>query len=190
MRVIVFGRKRTTQRLAVFLAGEGIEPVKPELGIGTTSHIYLPASKKRIPRKKEAVIEPIVAGQGKILVMDDEENIRELVKAILTDEGYDVEIVSDGSAAVKRYIKAKESEQPFDIVILDLTVPAGMGGLETIKELLKIDPDVKAIASSGYFSDLVMSKYRKYGFSGILRKPYGITELTRAVDKVLKGRKK
>ena len=76
------------------------------------------------------------------------------------------------------------------MVILDLTVPGGMGGLETIKELLKIDPDVKAIASSGYSSDLVMSRYGKYGFSGVLGKPYVIRELTRAVHKVLQRKSK
>jgi PAS domain S-box-containing protein len=169
---------------------DGRITVESELGIGTTFHIYLPASKKRISRRREVVVDHIVVGQGKILVMDDEKNIREIVKTILTGEGYDVEIASDGAAAVKRYIKAKESGQPFGMVILDLTVPGGMGGLETIKELLKIDPDVKAIASSGYSSDLVMSKYRKYGFSGVLGKPYVIRELTKAVDKVLQAKKK
>ncbi len=78
-----------------------------------------------------------------------------------------------------------ESGEPFDAVILDLTIPGGMGGKEAIKELLQIDPKIKAIVSSGYYNDPVMSNYKEYGFSGIVAKPYKIDELSETLKKVM-----
>ncbi len=130
----------------------------------------------------------IIAGQRKILVMDGEKDIREIIKIILTEDGHDVEIVGDGLAAVKRYTKANESGQPFDVVILDSTLPGPTGGFEAIKELLKIDPDIKAVASNDRTGNLAVSKHRKYGFKGVLGKPFAIMELSETVDNVLKGK--
>jgi len=108
---------------------DGYITAESELGAGTTFHIYLPASKKPLPKRKgEEAIKSAFLGQGKILVMDDEETITEMLSNTLSDGGYEVEVTRDGEEAIKRYAKAKESGQPFDAVILELTIPGGMGG--------------------------------------------------------------
>ena len=109
--------------------------------------------------------------------MDDEESIRKLLCANLTLDGYEVELTTDGAEAIEQYTKARESGKPFDAVIMDLTIPGGMGGKETIKKLLEIDPDAKVIVSSGYATDPIIADYRKYGFSAVLPKPYNIDEI-------------
>lgn len=95
----------------------------------------------------------------------------------------------DGFEAIELYKRARESGQPFDAVILDLTIPGGMGGKETIQNLLEIDPQVKAIVSSGYSNDPVMADFRKYGFHDVVAKPYRVEELKKVLDKVVMGRK-
>jgi len=101
--------------------------------------------------------------------------------------GYEVDFAKDGKEAIELYKKAKESSKPFDVVIMDLTIPGGMGGKETVKKLLEIDPDAKAIVSSGYSSDPIMSDYKSYGFRGVVVKPYNTVELSRVVADVVKG---
>ncbi|HEX74800.1 MAG TPA: PAS domain S-box protein [Dehalococcoidia bacterium] len=164
---------------------EGYITAKSKLGVGTTFHIYLPASEKPIPVEKEEVAETAAAGKGRILVMDDEEIVRALLHDELTDFGYEVELTDYGAEAVERYKEAKKSEKPFDAVILDLTVPGGMGGKEVIKKLLEIDPDVKAIVSSGYSTDPIMSDFREYGFSAVVAKPYTMEQLERTLRSIL-----
>lgn len=145
---------------------DGYITVKSELGVGTTFYIYLHASRKPIPKKQEeGAVQSALRGRGRILIMDDEEMIRLLLNRILTGAGYNVELAKDGEEAIKHYTEARESGKPFDTVILDLTIPGGMGGKETIKKLLEIDPEVIAIVSSGYSTDLIISKFKKYGFS-------------------------
>ena len=99
--------------------------------------------------------------------------------------GYMVEPVTEGKEALIKYEEHLKTEQPFDAVILDLTVPGGMGGKETIKKLLEIDPNVKALVSSGYSNDPVMAKYKDYGFKGIIIKPYDADALSEAIIKLL-----
>ena len=118
--------------------------------------------------------------------MDDDEIIQLLLSKILTDAGYEVEITKDGAEAIERYAKAKESGQPFDAVIMDLTIPGGMGGKEAIKKLLEIDPKVKAIVSSGYSTDPIMADYEKYGFSAVVAKPYGVADVEKTLQSLLK----
>ena len=161
--------------------------VKSKLGVGTTFQIYLPASEKLIPAKKEEVAETTVAGKGRVLVMDDEEIIRALLHLELTDIGYEVELTVDGAQAIEQYANAKDSGKPFDAVILDLTVPGGMGGKDVIKKMLEIDPSVKAIVSSGYSTDPIMSDFVEYGFSGVVAKPYKIEQLEKALHSILVG---
>jgi CheY-like chemotaxis protein len=156
--------------------------------VGTTFHIYLPASHKPAPVKKKSAREKSVRGKGRILVMDDEEIIREMLNKMLPLAGYDVELTSDGVEAIKQYTKARESGQPFDAVILDLTVPGGMGGKETVKKLLEIDPKVKAIVSSGYATDPIMSEYKEYGFSAVVAKPYDVGQMEETLHDVLAGK--
>jgi len=100
--------------------------------------------------------------------------------------GYDeVEFAKDGAEAIKLYKKARKSGNPFDAVIMDLTIPGGLGGKQTIKKLLEIDPEVKAIVSSGYTDDPIMSKFKKYGFSGVVSKPYTIEELGKVLHDLI-----
>jgi CheY-like chemotaxis protein len=110
--------------------------------------------------------------------MDDEDYIRELALAMLTKLGYEVEVAEDGQTAVDLYQKALDQGRPFDMVILDLTVPGGMGGKETIKRLIEIDENVRAIVSSGYSNDPVMANYSNYGFRGAVQKPYLLQEMS------------
>jgi CheY-like chemotaxis protein len=108
-----------------------------------------------------------------------------MAQAILGELGYTVECVENGSEAVDLYLKRKEQGTPFSAVILDLTIPGGAGGKEIIANLLKLDPDIKAIVSSGYSSDPVMANYRQYGFSAVLSKPYGTQEMSNAIQELL-----
>ncbi len=123
---------------------DGYISVESELGVRTTFHIYLPATSKEIQIKEDVEEKPL-AGKGKILIMDDEEDIRESLSQILTHFGYEAQFAEDGAAAIKLYKQAQKSGQPFDAVIMDLTVPGGIGGKEAIRKLLEIDPEVKAI---------------------------------------------
>ena len=118
--------------------------------------------------------------------MDDEKLVREVAGRMLRHIGYeDIEFAVDGAEAIKLYKAALESGNPFSVAVLDLTIAGGMGGEETIRELLKIDPGVKAIVSSGYIDDPVMAKCKDYGFSGIVSKPYTIDELRKAIQDVI-----
>jgi CheY-like chemotaxis protein len=165
---------------------DGHITVESELGIGTTFYIYLPASQKEIAEKKDSE-EQIVLGQGKILVMDDEDSVRDVAGIMLKHIGYEVGFAEDGAEAIELYQKAKKSDQPFDALIMDLTIPGGMGGEEAIRQLLEIDPNVKAIVSSGYSTDAVMSDFKQYGFSGVITKPYTVAALSEAINKVIQG---
>jgi len=165
----------------------GYITAESEVGVGTTFRIYLPASGKELFVVEDIVEEVFLPGQGRILFMDDQQGIRDMVGEMLVDLGYEVEFAREGSEAVNLYEQAKKSGQTFDAVILDLTVPGGMGGQETIQMLREIDPKIKAIVSSGYSNDQIMSEYQEYGFCGAIAKPYEIKELARTLSKVLMG---
>jgi PAS domain S-box-containing protein len=158
--------------------------VASEVGRGTTFTIYLPASKDKFPvniheRDKAR------GGEGKILLMDDEHSVRNTVCKMLRHLGYEVETASNGDEAIALYKKAMKSGALFDTVIMDLTIRGGMGGKETMQNLLRIDPSVKAIVSSGYFNDPIMSDYRTYGFYGVIPKPYEIEDLSTLLRNVI-----
>jgi|GEM_PF-653207 len=154
--------------------------------VGTTFHIYLPASTAPLPAKQTPA-QPVPRGGGRILVMDDETSILDLARASLRHFGYEVETAEHGIEAIEKFEDARASGQPFAAVIMDLTVPGGMGGKEAMKRLLEIDPHVRAIVSSGYSHDPVMADYRQYGFSGVVEKPYQIETLAKALTTVLNG---
>jgi DNA-binding NtrC family response regulator len=120
--------------------------------------------------------------------MDDEEKIRELAQQMLHYLGYEAEVAQDGAEAMARYQQARAAGNPFAVVILDLTVPGGMGGKDTLQRLLAIDPEVRAIVSSGYYNDPVMSAFKTYGFSEVVAKPYSLEELSKAVHNAIKAR--
>ena len=157
-----------------------------ELGKGTTFYLYLPAAKGVIQHDETKAEKTNVSGKGKILVMDDEELIKKSLGLILKRLGYEVEFASNGLEALELYKNARNCNAPFNVVILDLTIPGNMGGEEVIKKLLKIDPQIKAIASSGYSNDPVMADFKAYGFSGIAIKPYKIEELSALLNKLTK----
>jgi signal transduction histidine kinase/ActR/RegA family two-component response regulator len=161
--------------------------VESQLGVGTAFHIFLPVGAYRAEMAEEAA--PLVARskrpgvKARLLLMEDEESLAKVTIQTLRHLGYEhVEHAWEGTQAVELFIRAQESGVPFDLVILDLTVKDGMGGKETIKRLMEIDPSVRAIVSSGYSSDPVMSEHAKYGFCGSLRKPYGMKDLRAALE--------
>jgi PAS domain S-box-containing protein len=159
--------------------------VESELGVGSTFYLYLPASTQKATTKQDTKKATKPVGKGRILVMDDEKGVREVAGRMLKHIGYDdVEFAADGAGAVRQYKAAMESGRPFSAAILDLTVPGGMGGKETIRKLLKIDSSIKAIVSSGYADDSVMADYRDHGFSGMVIKPYTLDELGKALHNV------
>ncbi|MDY6904615.1 MAG: PAS domain S-box protein [Thermodesulfobacteriota bacterium] len=153
-------------------------------GRGSIFNILLPSSE--CPFMEEQA-HPVVGhrGRGKILIMDDQESVLKMIGRMLTSMGYDRVFASDGAQAVEIFKTAYNSDDPFDLVILDLTVPGGMGGVKTVQELLKIDPTVKAVVSSGYSNDPVMANFQDYGFSGVVSKPYTREELARTLDRLL-----
>lgn len=163
---------------------DGMIDVDSRLGKGTTFNIYLPASKQgRI--KGEDAGDYFFTGSGRVLLMDDEAGIRELAGEMVAILGFDVTMASDGSEAVELYRSHLGTSNPFTLVIMDLTVPGGMGGAEAIKELRKIDPEVRAIVSSGYSNDPIMADYDRYGFKGVVVKPYNVKDLSNVIARVL-----
>jgi two-component system, cell cycle sensor histidine kinase and response regulator CckA len=162
----------------------GAIAVESEPGVGTTFRLHLPASRKLLQQEKASVPESHPR-HGRILVMDDNEVVRELVRRLLQQMGHEVELVGDGHGAVEAYGSAKGQGRPFDVVILDLTVRRGVGGQEAIGELLKVDPDVKAIIMSGYANDPVVMKAERYGFKGVLTKPFDRQSLRKVLARVL-----
>ncbi|MCP4574997.1 MAG: PAS domain S-box protein [Deltaproteobacteria bacterium] len=163
---------------------DGLITVKSELGAGAILSIYLPASEKEIVEAapvKEPVAKKPVTRSGKILVMDDEEMVRNATAAMLGHMGYVVEVAVDGVEAIEMYKGATASGKAYDAVILELTNSTGMGGVETIKKLLQIDPDVKAIVTSGYSNDPVLTHFRKHGFRGFIERPYMQKDLDEAI---------
>ncbi|RMG52617.1 MAG: PAS domain S-box protein [Acidobacteria bacterium] len=160
--------------------------VDSQMGRGTVVTFYLPASEKEWPAKKPS--EEPWEGRGKVLLMDDEEVIRDVAGHMLAVLGYEVALAKDGAEAIRLYQEAYEVGEPFDVVIMDLTVPGGMGGREAMKRLLEIDPHVRAIVSSGYSRDPVMAEHEKYGFQAVITKPYKIEDLDRTIRQVLSGR--
>jgi len=159
--------------------------VESQLGVGTTFHIYLPASEKAVLEKEKV---KLIKGQGRILVMDDEAPLRKMVGRMLKNLGYKSEFAKDGAEAIRMFKEIKEAEKPYDAVILDLTVPGGMGGKEAIKKLLEIDPEVKAIVSSGYSDDPVLANFQEYGFKDMMPKPFESLSLGKVLHEVLQGK--
>ena len=163
----------------------GYISVDSELGQGTIFTIYLPASQERPVLEPKDVVASPVTGQGRIMVMDDEKMVRNFVEKALSRSGYEVVLAEDGGEAVLLYQEAKAAGCPIDLVIMDLTIPGGMGGKEAVKEIHKIDPEAKVIVSSGYSNDPVMADFDKYGFCATLVKPVQLQELRDVVGKAV-----
>jgi len=157
---------------------QGHISVHSAIGKGTTFTVYLPSSYSTVDLEHQT----IPKGRGRILVMDDERSIRQMVEDALTHFGYNVTAVQDGQAAIDVFSAALTKGDTFDAILLDLTVPGGMGGKDTIQHLRRLDPHVKAIVTSGYSDDPIMSDFQAYGFQDILVKPYKITDLAKTLE--------
>lgn len=161
--------------------------VSSRIGEGSIFSVYLPISATAAPvAEQHSDKASLVAGSGTILVMDDEKMICAVVADILDYLGYTVRCCADGAEAIRLYRDAMASGERFDAIIVDLTIPGGMGGKEAAGEILNMDPQAKMIVSSGYSEDPIMSSYREYGFSGAVVKPYTAIKLAQSLDKVLK----
>lgn len=171
---------------SVIAKHSGCLDVESEKGKGTTFRIYLPSSDQKITQKQfESEIEkPNVTVKAKILIMEDEEVVIHVAGSMMKYLGYEPVFAREGRKALTLYKEAMDSGEPFNTVILDLTVRGGMGGEETIKELRKIDPGVRAIVTSGYVDNVVMKNYEEYGFKAALTKPFILKALKDVLQKV------
>jgi two-component system cell cycle sensor histidine kinase/response regulator CckA len=163
----------------------GAADVRSELGKGTTFRMYLPAGAGTVQARQPAPTAASSERKGRVLVMDDEEIILKIAGQLIKALGHDVELAANGTEAIGKYTQAQASGVPFDVVILDLTIRGGMGGLETAKRLLETDPNVKAVVSSGYSNDVSISNYQAQGFKAILKKPYNVAELKAVLNSLL-----
>lgn len=167
----------------------GYIAVKSSLSEGSTFDVYIRAAEETVlpgPDQEQKLL----AGKERVLIMDDDEQMNKLTGKMLKHLGYEVELVGHGDEAVRAYKSEMESDKPFAAVILDLTVPGAMGGEETIKKLLKIDRRVTAIIASGYGNEMAMADFGKYGFQGVIVKPYKIEELKKVLNDVIGRNKK
>jgi len=167
----------------------GLMTVESEVHVGTTFTIYLPAAVagEEVPVEPPKKLTPEMSGTGRVLVVDDEDAIRDLVEFTLTRLGYEVSQASTALQGVEIYQEKLRAGKRFDVVILDLTLPGGMGGKEALKKLIEIDPTVNAIVSSGYATDATMSRYQDFGFRGVIAKPYEAAELGKIVHDVIES---
>ncbi|WP_462325539.1 PAS domain S-box protein [Desulfoplanes sp.] len=152
---------------------------------GTTFSIFLPASETELSRPIVSIQPPSLAGKGTILLMDDDESIRDVMEESLGFLGYEVLTASEGNETLELYKRHTDAQQRIDLVLMDLTIPGGMGGKETVGKLLEIDPDAKIIVSSGYSQDPVMANYESYGFIDILPKPYTLDDVGKKLSAII-----
>jgi two-component system cell cycle sensor histidine kinase/response regulator CckA len=164
----------------------GLITVESELHHGSTFTVYLPAAiHHELPVESTGAFAQPISGSGRVLIVDDEEAIRALVDFTLSHLGYKVTQAATALEGVNFYRERFEAGDRFDAVILDLTLPGGMGGKEALKKLIEIDPTVNAIVSSGYATDATMSRYQDFGFRGVIAKPYEAAELGKIVHDVI-----
>ncbi|PJA80795.1 MAG: hypothetical protein CO149_00675, partial [Nitrospirae bacterium CG_4_9_14_3_um_filter_51_5] len=163
---------------------EGHIAVTSSLGKGTCFTLYLPASTSRSTPNDETS-ECLVQGVGRILVMDDEEEIQDVLGKMLEHLGFDVDYANEGRRAVALYTRAIQAGTPYVATILDLTIPGGMGGKETLRLIKDSHPDAKVIVSSGYSNDPVMAQATQFGFSGFIAKPYNLVDLSKVLSRII-----
>jgi CheY-like chemotaxis protein len=167
---------------SIIMKHDGHVAVESKPGAGAAFHLYLPASERRFVI--EAVpFERRAQGRvrGKALVMDDESIVIRTAREILGHLGYRVDSCEDGAVALNLYREAMESGTPYSVIFMDLTIPGGMGGKVAVEKLLEIDPDAKAVVMSGYSDDPILAKFREYGFSGVVMKPFTLEEVVEAL---------
>jgi nitrogen-specific signal transduction histidine kinase len=162
--------------------------VESQMGHGTTFRLWLPALREELAKLDTRTpwdVPDLLT--GRVLFMDDEQIIRDMAAMLLKRFGLTVDCAEDGAEAVAKYQAALAARSRYDLVIMDLTVPGGMGGLAALGRLREIDPSVRAVVSSGYSSDPVLANYRAHGFVAVIAKPYEVNELARILREVLAG---
>jgi len=164
---------------------QGHVEVSSVLGQGSVFTIWLPAAPQAQAVPVRSAASTGIERGKRVLFMDDEEPILKMAERLMARLGLEFGSALDGREAIERFRAARESGAPFDLVVMDLTIPGGMGGKEAISVLRQIDPGVRAIVSSGYSSDLTMADFRKHGFRGMVAKPYDIAELAAVIRTVL-----
>lgn len=170
--------------LSIINRHDGYIEADSKPGQGTVFTLYVPALPD-CPSPEPESAGGVKFGEGRILIMDDEELIRDVVGCILMELGYEVGYAKDGQEALVAYTKAREEKRPYDAVIMDLTIPGGMGGKDAVRTLHAIDPGATVIVSSGYSTDPIMADYEKYGFCGVVTKPYNANDISEVVNSVL-----
>jgi PAS domain S-box-containing protein len=165
----------------------GLITVDSEPGRGTCFNLFMPAWEGLVQEDKAVEAKPL-AGHGRILVVDDDALVREVVSKMLVKLGYDPVLAQDGREALALYTQAQDAGHPFAAVILDLTIPGGMGGVEAAEHLLARDPQARTVVSSGYADHPIMVNYRHYGLRGAIAKPYKMAELSKVLHQVTQTR--
>ena len=167
---------------------DGCIHLESEPGVGTTFRVYLPASEKRaIAVGRTVALTPDMGNGARILLMDDESTVRDVCGRMLEALGYAPEFAIDGQSAIESYEQGLRDDTPFELVIMDLTVPGAMGGREATARLLDIDPEARIVVSSGYCNDAIMDDPGAHGFSGVLNKPYTQEDLARVLAEQLRA---
>ena len=150
-------------------------------GVGTTFTVALPAASRDLAPAQQAEEIFVRTRSARILVMDDDELVRDITQKILKEMGHEVLSVKDGMEAVQIYQESIDNESPIDLTIMDLTIPGGMGGQEAVQQILSIDPNAKVIVTSGYSNDPVMANFKDYGFCSAITKPHHFVDLEKAI---------
>ena len=176
-----------TRTISIIRKHEGHIEVDSRVGVGTTFSVYLPATSEN-PRKEPKQAPQSPDSTAHILVMDDEPAVRKVVERMIEHLGHTSVMVTDGADAVTAYREAKESGDPFDVVIMDFTVPNGMGGIEAMEQIRAVDPAVSAVLSTGNLNEPVVSEYRTYGFKNVIPKPFEMRQLAEVLADLLGGR--
>jgi two-component system cell cycle sensor histidine kinase/response regulator CckA len=155
-------------------------------GVGTSVHIYVPALASSFAQISATGAMPkIEAKKRRILLMDDEQMILDIVSRMLSHLGYEVKTCPNGSEAIAAFSKARNQGEPFDVVLMDLVIPNGVGGQDAVHTIRKIDPEAKVIASSGHLDHPVMKEHKKFGFIASLEKPYKLERLQQVIQSVI-----
>ncbi len=163
---------------------DGLITVESEPGQGTTFTIFLSATHDG-RKRREKISSPSLHGKGRIMVMDDEKMVRDVAGHLLEHLGYNVVFAEDGDEAVNLYGSLQDTAEPVDIVIMDLTIPGGMGGKKAVCEILRLDPKAKVIVSSGYSNDPIMALCQNYGFRAAVAKPFNLSTLSQTIHVVM-----